>query len=187
LKARIDRAAGHLFPCPVCTRADLLSGDIGRVLGLKWWEAALVDRIVLATIVASATTVWGEDLVPRVCAPPVRRIDVYKAMIAFCAQIVLSLQVFPLLPDATRYAMGALKHSLHSCFFCYHAHGAQVDEEVAFFERRLGPQRALRDLMALRRAYRPSLAFVLRCASAIPRLHLATARDNRFVTARAGT
>src|SRR5439155_688825 len=104
VRARIERAVGHGFSCFVCTRSDLISGDVARVLGLRPWEAPFVDRIVFASIVASAMTVWGEDLVPRVPVPPVRRLDVLKALFGFSSQVLLSAMVFPVLPDATKYA-----------------------------------------------------------------------------------
>jgi hypothetical protein len=44
--------------------------------------------------------------------PFVRRLDVFKALLAFSSQVLLSAVTFPVLPDATKYAMGALKHSL---------------------------------------------------------------------------
>src|SRR5262245_4833048 len=116
LRARIERAVGHLFSCFICTRDDLTSGDVARIPALRPVEALFVDRIVLASIVASAVTAWGEELLPQVPVPPVRRLDVFKALFGFSCQIVLIVQVFPVLPDATKYAMGALKHSLHSCF-----------------------------------------------------------------------
>ena len=180
LRALIERAVGHGFSCFVCTRSDLISGDVARVLDLRALEAPFVDRIVFASIVASAVTVWGEDLLPRVRVPSVRRLDVFKALFAFSCQVILSVATFPALPDATRYAMGTLKHSLHSCFFCYHQRTATLEEEVAFFNRRLGASRTLVELLSLRRQYRRSFAFVIRCLPALARLHLRTARDNRF-------
>jgi predicted nucleotidyltransferase len=180
LRARIERAVGHGASCFVCTRSDLISGDVTRVLDLRPWEAPFVDRIVFASIVASATTVWGEDLLPRVPVPPVRRLDVFKALFGFSSQVFLSAMTFPVLPDATKYAMGALKHSLHSCYFCYHGRTAALDEEVDFFHRRLGASQTLVDLLALRGEYRRSFAFVIGCLPALARLHLRTARDNRF-------
>ena len=75
VRARIERAVGHGISCFVCTRSDLISGEVARVLDLRPWEAPFVDRIVFASIVASAMTVWGEDLVPRVPVPSVRRLD----------------------------------------------------------------------------------------------------------------
>jgi hypothetical protein len=179
-RARVERAAGHGFSCFVCTRSDLISGDVARVLDLRPLEMPFVDRIIFASIIASAVTVWGEDLLPRVPVPPVRRIDVFKALFGFSSQVFLSAMTFPVLPDATKYAMGALKHSLHSCYFCYQGQTAALEEEVDFFRRRLGASQTLVDLLALRGEYRRSFAFVIRCLPALARLHLRTARENRF-------
>jgi len=180
VRARIERAVGHGISCFVCARSDLLSGDVARVLGLRPWEAPFVDRIVFASIVASAVTVWGEDLIPRVPVPSVRRLDVFKALFGFSGQVILSAMTFPVLPDATKYAMGTLKHSLHSCFFCYHQRTTTLEDEVAFFNRRLGASDTLVELLSLRRQYRQSFAFVIRCLPTLVHLHLRTARDNRF-------
>ena len=106
--------------------------------------------------------------------------DVFKALFGFSSQVVLSVATFPVLPDATKYAMGALKHSLHSCFFCYHQRTTSLEDEVAFFNQRLGTSRTLVELLSLRRQYRRSLAFAIRCLPTLARLHLRTARDNRF-------
>jgi len=176
----IERVMGHGFSCFVCTRSDLVSGDVARVLGVRPLETLFVDRIVFASIVASAVTVWGEDLIPQVAVPSVRRLDVFKALFTFSNQVLLSTVAFPVLPDATKYAMGALKHSLHSCFFCYQQRTAAVEEEVDFFQRRMGPSQALVELLALRREYRRSFSFVIRSLPVLVRLHVRTARDNRF-------
>lgn len=87
---------------------------------------------------------------------------------------------FPVLSDATRYAMGALKHSLHSFYFCYHLKTAPLDDEVTFFNARLGRNRTLQDLLNQRKEHHRSFAFVLRCVPILFRLHLRTVRDNRF-------
>jgi len=183
IRARIERAVGHGISCFVCTRSDLISGDVARVLDLRPWEAPFVDRIVFASIVASAVTIWGEDLLPRVPVPSIRRRDVFKALFGFSSQVVLSAVTFPVLPDATKYAMGVLKHSLHSCFFCYQQRTTTLEEEVAFFDRRLGASRTLMELLSLRRQYRRSFAFVIRCLPTLARLHLRTARDNWLLRA----
>ena len=180
MHAFIERVMGHGFSCFVCTRGDLISGDVARVLDLGRLEALFVDRIVFASIIASAVTVWGEDLLPRVQVPSIRRLDVFKALYAFSGQALLSAVMFPAQSDATRYAMGTLKHSLHSCYFCYHRRTVALEEEVDFFRRRLGVSRSLLELLALRRQYRPSFAFVIGCLPALVRLHVLTARDNRF-------
>jgi predicted nucleotidyltransferase len=66
VRARIERAVGHGISCFVCTRSDLISGDVARVLDLRPWEAPFVDRIVFASIIASAATVWGSAARPVV-------------------------------------------------------------------------------------------------------------------------
>lgn len=180
IEAFLDRAGGNALSGFVCTRSDLLSGNVARALDLGPVEALLVDRIVFATIVTSAVTLWGEDLLPHVPLPPVRRVDVFKALFGFCGQVLLSAITFPVLPEATKYAMGALKRSLHSCYFCYHERTAALEVEADFFERHLRAGDTLAELLALRRDYRRSFSFVVRCIPTLVRLHWRTARDNAF-------
>jgi len=47
--------------------------------------------------------------------------------------------------------MAVLKRSVHNCFYCYELRRASLEEEIGFFERRLGPNRTLTQLLALRR------------------------------------
>jgi len=76
--------------------------------------------------------------------------------------------------------MGVLKSSVHGCFFCYERRRVSLEEEISFFERRLGLSRALIQLLALRREYRNSFVFVVCCIPTLVRLHLRTSIDNRF-------
>jgi len=176
----MDKLTANVRSFFICTRGDLLSGSIARILGLRPSQALFVDRVVLANIVASATTVWGEDLLSRVPVAPIRRFDVLKALFGLFGQALLSAATFPLLPEATKYAMGVLKRSIHNCFFCYELRRAPLEEEVSFFQRRLGADRTLRQLLALRRQYRRSFAFVVWCLPTLVRLHLRAAIDNLF-------
>jgi hypothetical protein len=93
--------------------------------------------------------------------------------------VLLTAELFPLLDGATGYAMGALKRSVHNCYFCYHGRRAALEAEIDFFQRK-GRIRALDQLLSLRGVYRESFGFVLRCFPALVRLHLRTAFDNRF-------
>lgn len=104
----------------------------------------------------------------------------FKALFSFVNATVMSAVGFLLLPDATKYAIGVLKHSLHSCYFCYHLKTAPLPKEIEFFQSRLGPCRILQDLLAQRENYHRSFSFVLRCAPTLLRLHLRTARENQF-------
>ena len=180
LQTFAEHMIGEDHSCFVCTRSDLLSGEAARVFGLKPAEALFVDRIVFTNIIFSSVTVWGEDLRPLVRLPNVRRLDVFKAWFAFTSQVLLSLAAYVLLPDATRYAKGTLKHSLHSCYFCYHGNTTAIDQEVAFFQQRLGESQTLKWLLGLREDYRKSFPFVLRCLPTLMQLHWRTALDNSF-------
>jgi Nucleotidyltransferase domain len=180
LQAFVERVSGIDHSCFVCTRSDLVSGDVARVFHLNAVQALLVDRIVFASIAASLVTVWGEDLPPLVQPPGVRRLDVFKACFVFANHVLMSLALYPLLPEATRYAMGTLKHSLHSCYFCYHLKTTSLDKEAAFFWQRLGGSQTLNQLLDMRLCYRKSFGFVLRCLPLLLRLHLRTALDNSF-------
>src|SRR5580704_15886010 len=175
-----EHAGGHAHSCFFCTRGDLISGDVARVFGLRAVEEMFLERMFLTSVIVSAKTVWGEDLLSLVPLPSLRHLDVFKALFRLTGLVLFSAAAFPVLSDATRYAMGALKHSLHSCYFCYHLRTAPLDEEVAFFNSQLGRSRTLLELLNQRQEYHRSFAFVLRCVPILFRLHLRTAWDNRF-------
>jgi predicted nucleotidyltransferase len=180
LEVFAEHAGGDAHSCFFCTRSELISGDIARVFGLRAAEEMLVDRIVFVSVIVSAKTVWGEELLHLVPLPSLRRLDVFKALFGLAGLVLLSAAAFPVLSDATRYAMGALKHALHSCYFCYHLKTAPLDEEVQFFNSCLGRSRTLMELLKQRQDYHRSFGFVMRCLPILFRLHLRTVWDNRF-------
>ena len=180
LEKFLDRVTAHDRTFFICTRGDLLSGNIGRILRIHPSQAIFVDRIVLANFIASGITVWGEAMLPLIPVAPIRRFDVFKALFSLFPMALLCAAIFPLHPRMTRYAMGVLKSSVHSCFFCYERRRAPLEEEISFFERRLGPNRTLIQLLALRREYGNSFKFVVCCIPTLARLHLRTSIDNRF-------
>jgi predicted nucleotidyltransferase len=175
-----EHAGGHAHSFLFCARGDLISGEVARVFGLRTAEEVFLERTFLASVIVSARTIWGEDLLSLVPVLSIRRLDVFKALFRLTGLVLLSAAAFPVLSDATRYAMGALKHSLHSCYFCYHLKTAPLNDEVEFFNARLGRSKTLPDLLKQRRKYQRSFRFVLRCVPVLFRLHLQTAFDNRF-------
>ncbi len=180
LEVVFDRVTASDCSFFVCTRGDLLSGLPLRILNLHPAQAFFVDRIVIPGILSSAVTFWGEELLTDVTVEPIRCFDVFKAFFGFFCQAAVSAALFPVFPSATRYAMATLKHSVRSCYFCYHASHAALEEEIDYFQQRSGPSRALEQLLILRRAYTRSFAFVARCIPALVRLHWRTALDNPF-------
>jgi len=175
-----EHAGGHAASDFICTRSDLLSGDVARVFHLRTAEKPFVPRIVLASVILSAVTIWGEDLLPGVPLLPLRRLDVFKACFNLFSMLLLSAAGYPVLSDATKYALSALKHALHSWYFCYHLRTASLDEEVAFFNSRLSKSVMLQELLKRRRTSSRSFGVVLRCMPVVLHLHLRTLRDNHF-------
>src|SRR5258708_3933522 len=180
LEKFLDRVTAHDRSFFICTRGDLLSGNIGRILRVHPSQAIFVDRIVLANFVASGITVWGEAMLPLVPVAPIRRFDVFKALFGLFPMALLSAAIFPLHPGMTKYAMGVLKTSVHSCFFCYELRRKSLEQEISFFERRLGSNRTLIQLPALRREYRNSFTFFVRSSTPLVRLHFRTPTANLF-------
>jgi len=152
------------------------------VLEITPLQALFVDRVTVPSILASAITIWGEHLLPQVPLPPIRRLDVAKAFFSLFNQALIPVLAYPFLFDPTRYAMDALKRSVHNCYFVYHSHGAHLVEETAFFQQRLGANAGstLAQLMKLRTAYHPSFGFVLHCLPILVRLHWVTGWENHF-------
>jgi len=180
IEAIFDRITANDHTFFMCARGDLLSGNVARILNVSSIQARFVDRIVMTGILSSGVTLLGEHLTSLVSLPPIRRFDVLKSFFGLYSQAVTIAALYPALPAATRYAMGALKRSVHNCYFCYHGRTAALEAEVEFFIGHRGPVRSLRQLMELRAAYRPSFAFTLRCLTAMVRLHARTAWDFPF-------
>jgi predicted nucleotidyltransferase len=172
--------SSNAFSAFVCSESDLLSGDVARILKLKPIEALLVDRIALPTILDSAVTFWGKDLLASVNTPPIRRLDVLKASLSFFSVLWMSATLYAVLPKSTKYAMGALKRSLHSCFYVCNGRSAPLEEEVRYFGERLRKTQALDRLMALRSQYSPSFRFVIAAFPQIMHLQLYALREGTF-------
>jgi predicted nucleotidyltransferase len=180
LEGFAERITANVRAFFICTRSDLLSGNPGKILDLSPAQAQFVDRGAIPSIVGSAVVVWGEELLGVVPLPPIRRLDIAKAFFGLFNQVLFSAAVYPLLPAATRYAMDALKRSVHNCYFSHHGRPAPLAAEISYFEHRYGASRTLKRLLELRRDYRPSFSFVLAALPSIAWLHLRTALGLRF-------
>jgi hypothetical protein len=175
-----EHLSANSFSNFICSESDLRSGDAARILKLHPIQALLVDRIVLASILDSAVTFWGKDLLACVNTPPIRRLDVLKASMSFFSVLWMSATLYAVLPKSTKYTMGALKRSLHSCFYVCNGRSASLEEEVRYFQERLRKTQALDDLMTLRSQYSPSFRFVIAAFPQIMHLQLYALREGTF-------
>jgi predicted nucleotidyltransferase len=179
-ESMVDKITGNALSLLVCTRAELVSANAAAIFGVPAAQALFVDRVVIPSIVFSAVTVWGEDLLGEIVLPPIRRLDVFKSFFSLANQVWVSVSLFAVLPRATRLAMGALKKAVHHYYFCCHGRPASLEIETEFFQRNNGASPALEQLLLLRRDYKESFGFAVRCMPAVARLHMHAALDNRF-------
>jgi predicted nucleotidyltransferase len=176
----IDHAGGNAHSCFICTKEDFLSGNGVKVFGLNPFEALFLNRIVLATIIGSARTVWGANLISKLLLPPPRYLDVIKAFFSFFSVSLLITVTYPIIRAPTSQAMGVLKRALHSCYFYVHQKTLSLQEEVGFFSQGSGKRSALHDLLDLRRSYKESFSFVIRIIPLLIKLHWKTLMNKQF-------
>jgi hypothetical protein len=97
LESFLQKVTANVRSFFICTHGDFAAADAVRIFDITPAQGIFVDRIVLASILGSAKTVWGEDLLPRAAAalPPIRRGDVLKVFFYSYNQVVLSANRFP--------------------------------------------------------------------------------------------
>ncbi len=182
VRAIVDRMAAQFKSYFVCYKRDFISGNSGAVFGINpvLESLLLTTRIGFANVVMSARTAWGEDLLPQVRVPLLTKGHLAKNFIGLLAFNAGALAVFPVVPNATKYSMSALKWMLHTCHFCITLKSSTIEEAVEFFQGRIEAEATLTELLSLRRQYRPSVRFVKGCFGTIVRLYSVTVREAVF-------
>lgn len=186
--SKFDRMAAQFKSHFVCYKRDLLAGDSAAFAGVNPLAQSLLlsTEIGFAAIVTSARTIWGDDVLHQARIPVLTKAHLLKSYAGFLLLNTFALLGYPVLPNATKYSMSALKWMLHSCYFCYTLESATLEKEVDFFRDKFGEDKAFVELMSLRREYRPSLIFIKNCFRAVLRLYVVTGRENTFpITVRA--
>ncbi|MCK5140912.1 MAG: hypothetical protein KAQ70_01855, partial [Candidatus Heimdallarchaeota archaeon] len=91
-----------------------------------------------------------------------------------------ALLTYMLHPDATKYAMEAVKWSLQTCYFSYTLEPTSTARAVHHFMQNGYNNPLLVDLIELRKFYKPSFKFVKQSLKVIRELHNKTLRENQF-------
>jgi len=179
-----DELAGMYLSHFVCYKDELLAGNSARVFNLHPLLSFFTPatRIPFANIVVSGKTIWGEDILKHIKILPISRFQLIFGGVLYLNNTFNAIVAFPIFPNATKYAMETLKWSLHSCYFCYNLKAATVEEEVGFFVSILGEQLVFTELMLLRKEYKKSFGFVVRCFPMIIKLYNKTLREISFPT-----
>ena len=185
LSALFDEKIGGFKSLTLCYRRDLLSGNVSAV-----FEANALAELVnhtthlfcFASIVNSAHTIWGEDLIARIPLPSITERHLFKTLLAHLLRNACAFLGTPILPNGTKYSTAILKGFLHDCYFVYKGRGAPLEEEMKFFCTKIGESKVLGQLLCLRKTYRASPGFIIRCFRVLVRLYAVTLRENSFPT-----
>jgi predicted nucleotidyltransferase len=183
LSELFDQKVGGFKSLTLCYRRDLLSGNVSAVFeanALAEFVNNTTHLFCFASIVNSAHTIWGEDLIARIPIPAITNKQFSKMLITHCLRNTFAFLVYPILPNGTKYSMAILKGFLHNCYFVYKAKGAPIQDEIHFFRTKIGESKVLAQLLSLRETYRPSPGFIIRCFQVLVRLYAVTLKENRF-------
>jgi predicted nucleotidyltransferase len=177
-----DRMAGQFKSHFVCYRGDLLSGNTAAVFDVNPLAESLLlsTHLGFANIVTSAKVVWGEDFLPKIHIPTLTKGHLAKNCASFLLLNACAVLGYPVLPNATKYSMSALKWMLHNCYFCYTLKSATVEEEIDFFRAKLGECKVFSELITLRQKYQSSFGFIKGCFRKLIQLYVVTVAENKF-------
>ena len=95
LERYIQHAGGDAHSALVCTKSAVLAGDPARIFNLKPIEALFVDRIVVASILHSGQTVYGQDFLLCARTRPIRRLDVFKSFFNIGCLLLTIIAAYP--------------------------------------------------------------------------------------------
>ena len=183
LSALCDQKIGGFKSLTLCYRRDLLSGNVSPVFEANAF-AKLVNHTThlfcFASIVNSAHTIWGEDLIARIPLPTITKRHLFKTLITHLLRNACAFLGTPILPNGTKYSTAILKGFLHDCYFVYKGGGAPLEDEMKFFCTKIGESKVLAQLLSLRETYRPSPGFIIGCFRELVRLYAVTLKENRF-------
>jgi predicted nucleotidyltransferase len=185
LSAVCDQKIGGFKSLTLCYRRDLLAGNVSAVFeanALAKWVNNTTHIFCFSSIVNSAQTIWGDDLIARIPIPAITKRHLFKTLLAHLLRNACAFVGIPILPNGTKYSTAILKGFLHDCYFVYKGRGAPLEDEMKFFCTKIGESKVLAQLMSLRETYRPSPGFIIRCFRVLVRLYTVTIRENSFPT-----
>ncbi len=166
----------------VCYRKDFLDAKFSRVFNLNLFLCKIFapTDVVWASVIKSAKTLWGENLLDKASLSEVTRHQIRKSRWMNLVLCVGALLTYPLHSDATKYAMEAVKWSLQTCYFSYTLKPASTEEAVSFFNQNNYRNPIFKELLELRRNYQKSLSFVRKSFRAVIYLHKKTLKENEL-------
>ncbi|MCK4972766.1 MAG: nucleotidyltransferase domain-containing protein [Candidatus Heimdallarchaeota archaeon] len=179
---RAEDMTGMYISHFVCYRKDFLDTKFSKVFNLNLFLCKLFapTDVVWASVIKSAKTLWGENLLVKASLSEVTRHQIRKSRWMNLVLCLGALLTYPLHFDATKYAMEAVKWSLQTCYFSYTLNPASTEEAVSFFTQNNHRKPIFKELIDLRRNYQKSLSFVRKSFRAVVYLHKKTLKENEL-------
>jgi predicted nucleotidyltransferase len=183
LISALDQKIGGFKSLTFCYKRDLMAGEVSAVFeanALAKFINGSTHLFCFASIIKSAQTIWGEELIAQIPNPAITKEHFLKNLLAHLLRNACALLGYPILPNGTKYSMAILKGFIHDCYFISKAKGAHIEEEINFLRTKIGESKVLTQLLTLRENYRPSPGFIIRCFRELIRLYAAILRENAF-------
>jgi len=166
----------------VCYRKEFLAAKFSKVFNVNLFLCKLFapTDVVWASVVKSATTLWGENLLEKTSLAEVKKSQIKKSKKMNHVLCTAALVTYIFHPDATKYAMEAVKWSLQTCYFSYTLEPATTVKAIQYFHQKNYNNPLLKNLLDLRKNYSRSLRFILKSFKVVSDLHKKTLRENKF-------
>lgn len=179
---RAEDITGMYISHFVCYRKEFLSAKFSKVFNVNLLLCKIFapTDVVWASVIKSATTLWGENLLEKVSLSYVTKNQIRKSRMMNLALCVSAFLSYIIHPDATKYAMESVKWSLQTCYFGYTLEPVTTKKAILFFENEGYKNTTLNELLELRNKYRKSFRFIRGSFKVIRDLHNKTIRENTF-------
>lgn len=166
----------------ICYRKDFLAAKFSKVFNVNPFLAFLLapTNIVWASAITSAQTIVGKDLLNIVHLPSITKRDILKSKAMNSFLCFAACLAYPFHPDATKFAMEALKWSLLTCYFCYKKKSSTIEDTIKFFQDHSFNDPLFHEMLSLREKYKNSFLFTVRSGRVVKRLHRMTIKENQF-------
>lgn len=166
----------------ICYRKEFLTAKFTKVFNVNPVLAFLLapTNIVWASTMTSAQTIVGKNLLKIVPMPPITKKDVLKSNVMNSFLSLAACLAYPFHPDATKFAMEALKWSLLTCYFCYKKKSRTIADIIKFFQDHSFNDPLFQEMLSLREKYKKSFLFTAKSSRVVRRLHRMTIKENQF-------
>ena len=155
----------------ICTPQDLIEGNFSKIFNTnKFFTFLSPTNIVLSNVFQNLEILYGEDITNFLPKFRISYFQIIKSVIMCSALSFLSILLLLFSKEATKYAMEAVKWSLHNTYFYNYRNSMTIDRLISFFIKT--GYNDLNKLKKLRLKYRRDVFFNLHSLPLVIKLHI---------------